>query len=485
MSTTITLPESVPTTDAAGHPRRWLILFVILAVECMDLLDGTIVNVATPAIRAELGASLSALQWIAGGYALTFAIGLVTGGRLGDIYGRRRLFLLGVAGFTTLSALCGAAQSPEMLVACRLGQGMFAAVMIPQGFGIIRDVFPPGEIQKAFGLFGPVLGGSAVLGPVVGGLLVDGDLLGSGWRMIFLVNVPLGAAALVYGARLLPESRAAVRPTLDLTGAALVSVAAGLLVYPLIQGREAGWPAWAFASIAASVVVLAGFVLVERRRERAGVSPLVTPSLFRKRAFSAGLVTALVFFAGMIGLMLTFMLYLQIGQGYSAIEAGLAMVPWSLGTGVGAGLGAGLLGPRFGRPTLHAGVAVMLAGVLGMLAVVSAADADADVSVWALFGPELLAGAGMGALLAPLFDFVLAGVDDHEVGSASGVLNAMQQLGGAIGIAVLGTIFFSAAAASGMAAAFERVLWIEAGVLLVVAALVCVLPMRAREGGPM
>jgi Major Facilitator Superfamily len=224
-------------------------------------------------------------------------------------------------------------------------------------------------------------------------------------------------------------------------------------------------------------------VLVERRRERAGVSPLVTPSLFRKRAFSAGLVTALVFFAGMIGLMLTFMLYLQIGQGYSAIEAGLAMVPWSLGTGVGAGLGAGLLGPRFGRPTLHAGVTVMLAGVLGMLAVVSAADAD--VSVWALFGPELLAGAGMGALLAPLFDFVLAGVDDHEVGSASGVLNAMQQLGGAIGIAVLGTIFFSAAAASGMVAAFERVLWIEAGVLLVVAALVCLLPMRAREGAPM
>jgi MFS family permease len=270
-----------------------------------------------------------------------------------------------------------------------------------------------------------------------------------------------------------------VRPTLDLTGAALVSVAAGLLVYPLIQGREAGWPAWAFASIAASVVVLGVFVVVERRRERAGVSPLVTPSLFRKRAFSAGLVTALVFFAGMIGLMLTFALYLQLGQGYSAIETGLAMVPWSLGTGIGAGLGAGVLGPRFGRPTLHAGVAVMLLGVLGMLAVVAAAGDG--VSSWALFGPELLAGAGMGALLAPLFNFVLAAVDDHEVGSASGVLNAIQQLGGATGIAVLGTIFFSVAAGSGMAGAFEQVLWIEAGVLVAVAALVCLLPMRARE----
>jgi EmrB/QacA subfamily drug resistance transporter len=480
MSTTISLPETVPTTDAAGHPRRWLILFVILAVECMDLLDGTIVNVAAPAIRGDLGAGLSALQWIAGGYALTFAVGLITGGRLGDIYGRRRLFLIGVAGFTAMSALCGAAQSPEMLIASRLGQGAFAAIMIPQGFGIIREVFPPSELQKAFGLFGPVIGGSAVLGPVVGGVLVDGDVFGSDWRAIFLVNIPLGLAALAAGARLLPESRAAVRPTLDLTGAALVSVAAGLLVYPLIQGRESGWPAWAFVSIAASVVVLALFVRVERGRERAGVSPLVTPSLFRKRAFSAGLVTALVFFAGMIGLMLTFSIYLQLGQGYSAIETGLALAPWALGTGIGAGLGAGLLGPRLGRPTLHAGVAVMLLGVLGMLAVV-AASGD-GVSAWALFGPELLAGAGMGAILAPLFDFVLAGVDDDEVGSASGVLNATQQLGGATGIAILGTVFLSVAAGSGIAGAFERVLWIEAGVLVVVAALICLLPMRAREG---
>jgi EmrB/QacA subfamily drug resistance transporter len=480
MSATMTLPETIPAADAAGHPRRWLILFVILAVECMDLLDGTIVNVAGPAIRGDLGAGLSALQWIAGGYALTFAVGLITGGRLGDIYGRRRLFLVGVAGFTTMSALCGAAQSPEMLIAFRLGQGMFAAIMIPQGFGIIRDVFPPSEVQKALGLFGPVIGASAVLGPVVGGLLVDGDLFGSDWRAIFLVNIPLGLVALVAAARLLPESRAAVRPTLDLTGAALVSVAVGLLVYPLIQGREAGWPAWAFASIAASVAVLALFVVVERRRERAGVSPLVTPSLFRKRAFSAGLVCALVFFAGMIGLMLTFSIYLQLGEGYSAIETGLAMVPWSLGTGIGAGVGAGVLGPRFGRPTLHAGVAVMLLGVLGMLAVVAAAGDG--VSSWALFGPELLAGAGMGALLAPLFDFVLAGVDDHEVGSASGVLGAIQQLGGAGGIAVFGTILFSVAAGSGMVAAFERVLWVEAGLLVVVGALVCLLPMRAREG---
>src|SRR5689334_13848812 len=183
---TNTVLNAVPRRAAPGHPKRWLILALILAVEVMDLLDGTIVNVAAPSIRLHLGASLSALQWIAGGYALSFAIGLVTGGRLGDIYGRRRLFILGVAGFTIASALCGAAQSPGMLIATRLVQGLFAAIMIPQGFGILKQVFPDDEIGKAFGFFGPVIGLSAVLGPIIGGVLVDRP----GWRWIFLVNVP-------------------------------------------------------------------------------------------------------------------------------------------------------------------------------------------------------------------------------------------------------------------------------------------------------
>jgi EmrB/QacA subfamily drug resistance transporter len=469
-----TVPENLEAEASQGHPRRWAILALILAVEVMDLIDGTIVNVAAPAIRESLGASLSALQWIAGGYALTFAIGLVTGGRLGDIFGRRRLFLAGVAGFTLTSALCGAAQSPEMLIATRLLQGLFAAIMIPQGFGILKQVFPDDELGKAFGLFGPVIGLSAVLGPVIGGLLVDGP----GWQGIFLVNVPLGIAALIGARKLLPESKAKDRPTLDLGGAALVSLAAGLLIYPLIQGREAGWPAWTYASMAAAVAILGVFALYERRRERNDKSPLVTPSLFRKRAFSAGLVTALVFFAGMIGLMLVFTLYLQLGQGFSAIGAGLALVPWSLGTAVGAGVGAAVLGPKLGRPTLHLGLIVMLGGILGMLAVV---HHEHDVSAWALAGPELLAGIGMGAMLAPLFDFVLAGVDEHEVGSASGVLNAMQQLGGAIGIAVIGTLFFSVASRHGITQALEKMLYVEAGTLVVAMGLVFLLPMRARE----
>jgi hypothetical protein len=281
------------------------------------------------------------------------------------------------------------------------------------------------------------------------------------------------------GARLLPESRSEHPPTLDLLGAALVTVAAGLLIYPLIQGREAGWPAWTFASMAAALAMLGVFVAVKRRRERAGVSPLVTMSLFRKRAFSAGLACALVFFAGMIGLMLVFSLYLQLGLCFGAAHAGVAFIPWSLGTAVGAGLGAGLLAPRLGRPTLHAGALVMLLGVLGMLAVV--ATTGLDMTVWQVAGPELVAGAGMGMLLAPLFDFVLAGVEEAEIGSASGVLNATQQLSSAIGIAVIGTVFFSVLASHDIRSALETALWIDAGLVVVTGALAFLLPMRARE----
>jgi EmrB/QacA subfamily drug resistance transporter len=473
-----TLTADLPAARA-GHPLRWRILAVILCVEVMDLLDGTIVNVALPAIRSDLHASLSALQWVAGGYALTFSVGLVTGGRLGDIFGRRRMFLLGVAGFSIASALCGLAWSPGVLIALRLVQGAFAASMIPQGFGIVKQVFPDDEIGKAFGMFGPVIGGSAVLGPVLGGLLVDWNLFGTDWRLIFLINVPVGLAALVGGRRLLPESRATVRPTLDLQGAALVSAAVGLIVYPLIQGRTLGWPAWTYAMLAAGVALLGVFAAFELRRERHGRSALVTMALFRRRAYSAGLGTILLFFAGMIGVMFTFSIYLQIGFGYSAIAAGVAFIPWSIGTAIGAGIGSAIFVPKFGRHALHAALVVMAAGIAGMAAVV--AHESHHVSILALAAPELVAGVGMGAGLAPLFSFILAGVADDEVGSASGVLNAVQQLASAIGIALIGTFFFSYAGHHGLPMAFGRSLWIELGSLAGCALLVLVLPMHPRE----
>jgi MFS family permease len=227
-----------------SHPRKWAILALVLAAECMDLLDGTIVNVAAPTIRTDLHSSTSALQWVIGGYALAFAVGLITGGRLGDIYGRKRMFVLGAIGFVIASMACAFASSPEMLIACRLAQGGAAALLIPQGFGIIRDAFAPSEQGTAFAIFGPVIGLSAVLGPIVGGALIDANLLGSGWRLVFFVNLPLGVIAAIGAARLIPDVRATSAPRLDLVGTALAALGMALLVYPLIQGREAGWPAW-------------------------------------------------------------------------------------------------------------------------------------------------------------------------------------------------------------------------------------------------
>jgi len=479
MTATATPPLATADEADAGHPRRWLILAIVLVVECMDLLDGTIVNVAAPSIRAELGASAASLQWIVGGYALALAVGLVPGARLGDVSGRRRLFLLGTLGFTLSSLLCGLAPSSGVLIACRLLQGLAAALMIPQGFGIIRAAFPTDELPKAFGLFGPVIGLSAVLGPIVGGALVDADLLGTGWRLIFLVNLPLGLVAAWGALRVLPESRTPGAPTLDLPGAALVALAMGLLVYPLIQGREAGWPAWAFAMMAASALLFALAGWWARRGERVGGHPLVTPSIFRKRAYTAGVTVILLFFAGMIGVMLTLTLYLQIGLGYSAIHAGASFAPWSLGMAIGAGLGGGLLVSRLGRRVLHGGLLAMAAGVLWLLATIHAQGTS--LTSWELAAPTLVCGLGTGLVVAPLFSFVLAAVEEHEIGSASGVLNALQQLGAAVGVAVLGTIFFAAVTAVGFAPAVERVLWVEVGLLAATAGLVFALPRQARE----
>jgi EmrB/QacA subfamily drug resistance transporter len=470
-------PPAADPADA-GHPRRWLILFVVLIVECMDLLDGTIVNVAAPTIRTDLGASTAALQWIVGGYALALAVGLMPGGRLGDVHGRRRLFLLGTIGFTVSSLCCGLAPSTGVLVACRLAQGLSASLMIPQGFGIIRSAFSKEQLPKAFGLFGPVIGLSAVLGPIIGGGLVDADLFGTGWRMIFLVNLPLGILAVIGALRVLPESRTPGAPTLDKRGAVLVALAMGLLVYPLIEGRGQDWPAWTFAMMAASALLFVAFGWLARRGERTGGHPLVTPSIFRKRAYTAGVSVILLFFAGMIGLMLVITLYLQVGLGYSAIHAGASFAPWSLGMGIGAGLGGGLLAPRFGRHVLHGGLLVMLAGVCWLLAVIH--GEGMQLTTLQLAGPELVCGIGSGLIVAPLFSIVLAAVEDHEVGSASGVLNALQQLGSAVGVAGFGTIFFSVIVGDGFVPAVERVLWVEAGLLVVTGVLALALPLQPR-----
>ncbi|MFF9769101.1 MFS transporter [Streptomyces sp. NPDC014636] len=438
MSTTGVASAETPTATPAPYRWRWAALFVILAAEVMDLLDAVVTNIAGPAMRADLGGGASTLQWLAAAYTLSMAVGLVTGGRLGDIHGRRRMFLVGAAGFTVGSLLCAISVSPEMLIASRVVQGLFGAVMLPQGLGMIKEMFPPKESQKAFGLFGPVMGLSAVCGPILAGWLVDADYFGTGWRMIFLINLPLGAAALLGALRYLPRSQSGGKPRLDIPGMLLVSTAALLIIFPLVQGREYDWPAWTFAMMAASVIVFAVFGVYESRRGKAGRDPLVVPSLFRKRGFSGGMTLGLVFFSTMQGFMLVLNLYAQIGLGYTPLKSGLLMIPWSGGMVVGFGIAQGVA--RFGRAVLQAGALVMAVGVFGVWLTLDVVGDD--IGPWQLMPSLLVTGIGMGLLMAPFFEIVLASVEQHETGSASGTMTAVQQLGGAFGVALLGTVFF-------------------------------------------
>lgn len=458
---------------------RWLALSAVLVAEVMDLLDATVVGIAAPSIRAELGGTGATIQWIAAGYTLAFAVGLITGGRLGDLYGRRRMFLLGLAGFVLASALCGLAVSPTMLIGCRVVQGLFGAILIPQGFGIIRAMFDDDEIGTAYGSFGPTIGLAAVGGPILAGALIAWDLAGAGWRTIFLINVPIGIIGLALATATLPESRAADGPRPDPCGMLLVSAGLTMLMFPLIQGRELGWPVWSIALMAASVPVLAAFAAHQRRRRRTGRAPLVEPSLFGMRAFSGGLVVSLVFFAGMTATVFALGLYLQLGLGYSPLRAGLTQAPWALGIAVGAALSGAVLGRRFGRRTVQAGAVLAAVGIGGVMLTIGATGSS--MSAWAPAPALLVCGLGIGMLLTPLFDIVLAGVELRMVGSASGVLNANQQLGAAAGVAVLGTVFFASFDAGDALTGVQIVLGATAGLLLLAGALTVLLPRFARE----
>jgi EmrB/QacA subfamily drug resistance transporter len=474
---TVTAPSG--TTEVQPYRWRWAALLVILAAEVMDLLDALVTTIAAPTIQQELGGSGSLAQWLTAGYTLAMAVGLITGGRLGDLYGRKRMFLIGAAGFTAASLLCGIAVNPAMLIGSRVLQGLFGAVMIPQGLGLIKEMFPPKELGKAFGMFGPVMTISSVGGPVLAGWLVDADFFGTGWRMIFLINLPIGLAAALAGLRFLPEFRLSNATRLDLPGVAMVSAAAVLLLYPLIQGRELGWPAWTFVSMAASIVMFAVFGWYESRRVSAGKDPLVTPGLFRKRAFTGGLVAGLAFFTGMMGFGLVFSLYTQMGLGFTPLQAGLAALPQAVGGVIGFGLAMSGLQEKLGRGLLQIGSLVMATGAATLALTMH--FAGVEVTGWQLAPGLAMFGIGMGLTMAPFFDIVLAGVEPHESGSASGTMTAIQQLGGALGAALLGTLFFNLLAEEwSFGSSMQVTVWVEAGLLVLTFALSYLLPRHAR-----
>jgi EmrB/QacA subfamily drug resistance transporter len=462
--------------------RRWLGLFAVLAAMIMNILDSTVVNVAAPSIRAELGGSYASLQWIAASYTLALAVGLLTGGRLGDIFGRKRVLLLGVTGFVAASLACSVAWSPESLIGARVLQGLFGAVMVPQAFGLMRDLFPPQDIGKAFGALGPVIGLSTILGPIVAGALIDADIFGAGWRMVFLINLPLGAFALIAGRAALPAASTAKGIRLDIAGAVLVGAGMFMLVYPLVQGRELGWPSWLLAVLAGSIVVLAVFGIYQLRRKSAGRTPLVELSVFAKRSYTSGVAFVIVFFGSIVGFSLAVGLFLQMGLGFSPVRASLTMAAWAVGAFLGSGFGATMMG-RLGRKILHIGLTLMAAGLAGVYLVFS--NAGSGMDGWDLTLPLLGYGIGMGMIFVPLFDIIMGEIRDHEVGSASGLLESLQQMGASLGVAALGTVFFSAIGArpqiADFLAASRQVTLIAMGLTGLAFAIGFLLPRRARH----
>ncbi|GAA1586070.1 MFS transporter [Actinoplanes couchii] len=416
--------------------KRWWVLAVVLTGAVMDLLDATVMTVAGPSVLAGLGGTEATLQWLTAGYALPFGVLLVIGGRLGDRWGRRRLFVIGAAGFTLASVACAAAVSPEMLVAARVAQGALGALMIPQGFGVLTTVFTGDrERGRAFALFGPVSALAGIGGPILAGMLIAWDLGGLDWRLIFLINVPLGAFAILGALLWMPADHGDSDARLDPLGAVLVAAGSALLVLPLIQGREAGWPWWTFVMLATAVLAFAALA----RRQTTSRSPILAPALLRKRPFVAGLSVAVLLFAGSGGLMLILSLYLQLGLHYSALHTGLALAPVAAGIAVSSLL-VPVLSPRLGRHLLHAGLGVELLGVLGFAAVASTGMSDP-----ALGAAGLVSGLGLGLLFGPLIQRTLSVAAPGEVGSASGTINAVQQIATALGVAVLGTVFLAGA----------------------------------------
>jgi len=454
----------------------------------MELLDATIVTVAAPAIMHELGASEAALQWTVAGYTLALGAALITGGRIGDQYGRRRAFLVGLTGFALASALCALAPDPQTLVATRVLQGLAAGFMVPQVFGIIRSSLAPGARAKAFGAYGAVLSLASVAGPLLGGFLVDADLFGLGWRAIFWVNIPVAIIGLILGAKFLPESSASHRTRLDLLGAALGAVSVVLILLPLVQGREWGWPWWGFAMMATAAVSGSVFLLWERRLIAGGGQPIFDPALLRIRSFSAGLAISVFFFGAIGSFFFLLSLYLQLGTGSSAWRTGLVVLPYAIGAIITSGIGVQFVA-RAGRALLIGGSLLLALSQLVLLVVVRAnADPGYQPLALALF----IGGLGIGLTAPSLINVILAAVPAQDAGAAGGVLTTVSQIGSSIGVAVLGGMFFVSLDDSfsagrpvldGYSDAFLAILPWQIVCYVLAAALMFLLPRVAAEHG--
>jgi EmrB/QacA subfamily drug resistance transporter len=418
-----------------GDPRRWLALPVLLTGAFLPILDFNVVNLALPAIRQDLDASSSEVQFVVSAYAATYAVFLITGGRLGDLFGRRRMFLLGVTGFTIASVLCGVAWSPAILVAGRILQGLAATVMAPQVLASIRVLFPLAEQGRALGFYGATFGLANICGQLLGGVLVSSHPFGFAWQAIFLINVPIGLAALTGGLLFLGDSRAREAQKLDVGGVILLSLTLGLLVYPLIEGRETGWPAWIIGMLLASPLALVAFIRFEARLSARGGDPLVALHLLRNSAFAIGLVMALAFYM-LSSFYLTFAVYLQSGLRMSPLAAGLATLPFATGFFVSS-LVSSYVMQRLGVLALTLGFALQVLGFGAvMLSVGEVIPQSLDIGL-------VCGGLGFGTVMPSVIKAVISSIDQRHAGLASGIMISTFQIGAALGVAIIGGIFYS------------------------------------------
>jgi EmrB/QacA subfamily drug resistance transporter len=456
---------------------QWTLLAVLLTAPFMVVLDFFIVNVAIPSLSLDLHAGSTVIEWVVAGYGLMTAIGLVAAGRLGDRVGRRRVFWAGMLVFTIASAACGLAPSGGTLVAARLVQGLGAALVTPQVLSIVRVAYDGADRARAFGIYGMTLGLAAVLGQLIGGLLIQADLFGLGWRACFLINIPIGLAALVLVPRVLPESKVEGAGRLDLTGMGLITLGLAAIVLPLIEGRSQGWPLWTWLCLAAAPVILGVFGVHQRRLRERGSEPLLDPALFREPAFTAGLLSTLAFFSSMASFFLVLALYLQPGRGLDALQAGLVFTILAAAYLV-ASMRAPELVASYGRRVPGLGGLVLAAGHATLAATVAEIGTGHDVLL--LTPGLLLVGAGMGLVLTPLTTTVLGSLPAMRAGAASGALSTMQNVGNALGVALIGVVFFNAAHV-GYAHAFVLSTLLLATFSLALASLTRLLPAQDRR----
>jgi EmrB/QacA subfamily drug resistance transporter len=487
---------SVTARDAGPAPtvsrHAWQALAVLLAGMFMALLDTTIVNVALVPIRTSLNASESTLSWIISGYALAFGLTLIPAGRLGDRLGHKWVFFCGLLLFTLASLACGFAQNDVQLIVSRVVQGLACGIFVPGVTAFIQLLFPPRMRGKAFAIMGSVIGVSTALGPILGGLIIQAFGDENGWRLVFWVNLPIGIATLIAAAILLPKKSDAQTAGggIDWIGLLLITAGFVALLVPLIQGQEAGWPLWTYVTLAAGVALIAAFGAWEVAFTKRGRTPLVPPRLFRHQAFTGGVILALVYFAAFTSIFFTISILWQSGLAHTALETGLVSLPFAIANIIGSAL-SNRLAQRFGRNVLIAGAALVTVGLIWTWLVL-ASTKPADLTSWLILVPLFLAGLGNGFFIAPNIGFIVATVEPHEAGSASGVVSAVQRIGSAIGIAIIGSVLFGTlvikgnsrdAVATGFVDSASTATLVSAALSAVALLLVFALPKRVNHRG--